>query len=442
MINHVKKFKAFYDYEVQRRWGLLYKIDHCFKPAKHLYREGGTPIFNALFTGLNEYGEIRMNSFSFGTTKDETSGSLKALKNSLLANGQSMPTHFYTDICCSDRGMLEDTFPSLKAQLVRSSPLPLPKITFITIDIKSNIQAINAMLMELYQWLNRNESDFVPIGLDTEWNITYEKEKTVDVIQLAYCLNDTERLFVLQLKSQTLPSVLVQILTHSKLLCVGNYVTIDIDRINCVFLKDVTDKMDPTRSVNLCSIPTIREAFGKSRVSLESICEHFLGYALPKEERMNTNWKSTLTESQIEYAARDAWCSLIVFLKVTARNCNATGLNTIPMSAGTDEPTETILLEPEAKQHCRVHLDPLHAMMRITKPISRMHPLANAFSVCLRDAIFKLNQNDVGVVKSSLKKHQCSFTFEDKERFDPDWVQKRVRRSIVPPQVESLEIER
>jgi hypothetical protein len=252
-----------------------------------MYSQGGTPIFNALFTGLNEYGEIRMNSFSFGTTKDETSGSLKALKNSLLANGQPMPTHFYTDICCTDRGMLEETFPSLKAQLVQSNPLHIPRITFITIDNKCNTQAIDAMFLELYQWLQRNESECVHIGLDTEWTITYEKEKTVDVIQLAYCLNDTERLFVLQMKSQTLPSILVQILTHPKLLCVGNYVTIDIDRINCVFLKDVNGKIDPKRSVNLGSIPTIREAFGTSRVSLESICEHFLGYALPKEERKN-----------------------------------------------------------------------------------------------------------------------------------------------------------
>ena len=63
---HVAKYQTFYNYEVQRRWGSIYKMDHCFKPPKHMYKVDGSPIVSALFTVMNEYGEIRVNSFTHG----------------------------------------------------------------------------------------------------------------------------------------------------------------------------------------------------------------------------------------------------------------------------------------------------------------------------------------------------------------------------------------
>lgn len=137
IIKHVKKYQLFYDFEVQRRFGTVYKIDHCFKPAKHLYQIDGQGIFNALFTCMNEYGEIRLNSFTVGTTSDETKASLLEMKKTLIANQQPFPKHFYSDICCKDRPMLETTFESLATHMESSQNLPIPKVLMNTLEDKT-----------------------------------------------------------------------------------------------------------------------------------------------------------------------------------------------------------------------------------------------------------------------------------------------------------------
>jgi hypothetical protein len=84
--------------------------------------------------------------------------------------------------------------------------------------------------------------------------------------------------------------------------------------------------------------------------------------------------------------------------------------------------------DPE-KQPCRVHLDPLHAMMRITKPIAKQHPLRSLFQRALRDAIFRFDEDDVKKVAAKLP---TDTTFEKKLLFDPKWIFKRVKRYIGP----------
>lgn len=73
-------------------------------------------------------------------------------------------------------------------------------------------------------------------------------------------------------------------------------------------------------------------------------------------------------------------------------------------------------------------LDPIHAMMRITKTISKQHPLFHLFCKSLRDAIFQLNPDDVKTVKNKLKENNVDF--DCKLKFEPDWIFKRVRRHI------------
>jgi multidrug efflux pump subunit AcrB len=72
-------------------------------------------------------------------------------------------------------------------------------------------------------------------------------------------------------------------------------------------------------------------------------------------------------------------------------------------------------------------------MMRVTKTLSKQHPLLYTFCTNLRDAIFMLNQNDIEMVRSKLKESQAQVDLDTKLKFDPEWVYKRVRRKINSP---------
>ena len=426
IIKHVQKFQVFYDFEVQRRYGTLYKMDHCFKPAKHLYQIDGQGIFNSLLTCMNEYGEIRINSFTTGTTNEETQASLRAMKQTLEANYQPFPKHFYSDICCKDRPMLENTFESLGTFMDCSQNLPIPNLIYICLDQK-NDNDVNSVLFEAVQYLESLPlNEFLAISIDCEWKVTYSTTKRVDTIQLAYLLNQHERLIVIQIKTETLPKVLQMLLCSEKIQWIGNYVSSDINRINEVYFINTPKKMQ-TNCINLNATEKVKHDFGTSRVSLSNMCTKYLGYSLPKDLRMS-DWSGKLTKFQIDYAARDAWCGLLIYLKFANKDeLDVTGLACpLPLSAGSEEPKT---VESITKlQSCRVHLDPIHAMMRITKTISKQHPLFNMFCTNLRDAIFQLNPDDVDLVSKKLQEN--SLDFETKLKFDPDWVFKRVRRHI------------
>ena len=70
-----------------------------------------------------------VSGVNLGTGHDETSNSLVNMRDTLAANHHGMPLHIYTDICCSDRNMLEKVFPTLKAHLKSPKSLPIPDVT-------------------------------------------------------------------------------------------------------------------------------------------------------------------------------------------------------------------------------------------------------------------------------------------------------------------------
>jgi hypothetical protein len=173
--------------------------------------------------------------------------------------------------------------------------------------------------------------------LDTEWKISYRKErKRVDTIQIAYIVQGKERLLVLQLKCKVLPISLVSLLTSRKVQWIRNYVKGDINRINEILFPD-GEKMSLENAWNLNSTPIVKTDIGTSRINLQALCKHYLGYDLPKESRFS-DWSGKLTELQIDYA----WCGLLLYYTFTKKMENLTGMNCLPLSAGSEEPDNKI----------------------------------------------------------------------------------------------------
>ena len=86
----------------------------------------------------------------------------------------------------------------------------------------------------------------------------------------------------------------------------------------------------------------------------------------------------------------------------------------------------------------RVMLDALHAMKRITTNIPALHPMSLKFAADLRDSIFQMDAGDVKrcdeVCREGLGLNRSfKTTFPERLQSNPDWVLKRVRRSIPQP---------
>ncbi len=96
--------------------------------------------------------------------------------------------------------------------------------------------------------------------------------------------------------------------------------------------------MSVEHCINLNSVAIVRAEFGTSRVSLEKLCQRFLGYELPKDHRLTTDWSGRLDNNQVGYAARDAWCSFILYSKLAKGIGEGTGLSQLPVSAGNPNP--------------------------------------------------------------------------------------------------------
>lgn len=143
-------------------------------------------MFEGLFTGINEYGEIRYSPLSPSLrlqclTQSSSHEQTKEAFLQLIAtqekrNAPSLKI-VYTDKCCQDRNFLEETIPSLRQDITNMPILPLNG--FVTRYVKCE-RGFNQGLAEVFNFLEQAESR-VPIGLDIEYPI----HGAVALLQLA-----------------------------------------------------------------------------------------------------------------------------------------------------------------------------------------------------------------------------------------------------------------
>ena len=75
------KIKEFLDKEMMKIGAKVLQIDHSFKVPRLLGQVNGQPVFTALVTIVNEYGQIRQQAFTFTKGHDDIKILLKELKN-------------------------------------------------------------------------------------------------------------------------------------------------------------------------------------------------------------------------------------------------------------------------------------------------------------------------------------------------------------------------
>jgi hypothetical protein len=83
--------------EVKKRGGEQLNWDASYKEAKHLARHHGNPIYKALITATNGFGEIRLQFHVHTDGHDQMIKPLQAFSETVAAYGVQLTSLFGTD---------------------------------------------------------------------------------------------------------------------------------------------------------------------------------------------------------------------------------------------------------------------------------------------------------------------------------------------------------
>jgi hypothetical protein len=67
-VENSDRLKPYFDREVSKIAASIRKVDHSHKICKHMARINGEQVFKALYTGVNELEQIRLQKFTVSTS--------------------------------------------------------------------------------------------------------------------------------------------------------------------------------------------------------------------------------------------------------------------------------------------------------------------------------------------------------------------------------------
>lgn len=112
-VNYSRQIRPFLDKEMMKVEATIIQLDHSFKVPALLAQVQGKSVFPALLTVVNEFGQIKAQSFSFSKSHSEMRDMLVRMGQGLEAMNLGPIRLVYTDNVTSDKPFLESIFPSL-----------------------------------------------------------------------------------------------------------------------------------------------------------------------------------------------------------------------------------------------------------------------------------------------------------------------------------------
>jgi len=147
------------------------------------------------------------------------------------------------------------------------------------------------------------------LGFDTETKPSFKKGESYDVSLLQLATNSHCYLF--RLHFFEFPKELADILADTNIAKVGVAVRDDIKALQ---------KLYPFKDGSFFDLATKAKEIGVNNFGLRALCAIFLGFRLSKKAKLS-NWEQgTLTESQIHYAACDAWVGHEIYLRMESED--------------------------------------------------------------------------------------------------------------------------
>lgn len=174
--------------------------------------------------------------------------------------------------------------------------LPLCKFKGV-ITIIEDPQQAEDVLLEL-------ENEKV-IGFDTETKPSFKKgvRNSISLVQLS----TVDKAFLFRVHSTGFSDVLIRIFNNPKILKIGIGIRDDLRNLSRII------KFKPQGFIEM---QEVAKSLGIETISLKALTAIFLKERVSKRQRLS-NWEAeVLSESQIKYAAIDAWVALRIYNKL------------------------------------------------------------------------------------------------------------------------------
>lgn len=123
MIDTISSRSAFYERCSQLLDISILKVDHTFRVAKGINSNGPNPIFDALYSMVNQNGQIVSQILTNTTSHQAIEEVVKSVQSSREKLGAPQTKLLYTDNCCLDREFYESCCPSLRQPIQPYPPI-------------------------------------------------------------------------------------------------------------------------------------------------------------------------------------------------------------------------------------------------------------------------------------------------------------------------------
>ncbi|KAK4698572.1 hypothetical protein P7C70_g7701, partial [Phenoliferia sp. Uapishka_3] len=334
----------------------ILKWDHSFKIPKLLAKLAGCKSFEALFTIMNEFGQVRFQAFVPTKSFAHLASYFEGILASLKATGQALPVYGYTDNPSAEVGFVDAIISSLRSTVstaTSSSKSSLPRLTTsgYSIIVESNKTQINHLCLPFIDQLVEDEERILYAGFDMEWHfVEGEPEKPVALIQILVL--ETKSIFLFRVSSfdsrDSAPQNLIALLEHHRFVKVGRAVGNDMLKLQRDWGIKVESKSGYLDVYDLAVSKGLVDAFTSRGGSLLQkkltwLVEVILKHHLDKGHARTSDWASgeggngQLSPTQIEYAACDALAGLLLYLALLPHPTVNLRL-TLPLPSGTQIP--------------------------------------------------------------------------------------------------------
>lgn len=335
--------------------GTILAADMSHKITKLIFVNGNVKAFYGLLTVMNEHGQVVGWWLAKTGAHNELREAMQSLDQRYRLHGFVLPALFYTDKAIADKHFLTDVFPSLqdddvhpgpaaeqelvegghRAQTVNAlSRLILPHDRLPTIIYSEDSAALDECIQQIRALLADLHSNV--IGLDLEWDFPRAggTREPIALIQVATQDGHTWLFHVAKWNLQELdaqeldghgrsrrkrklPQSLKELLEDRTIIKAGSNIRNDRTLLNQDFNVNLADHQE---FVDLAA-HAIQHGVISHRMNLHDLVNVVLKRAISKDNRVRRSvWSSRngLSNEQVQYAALDAYASVLVYAVVEA----------------------------------------------------------------------------------------------------------------------------
>ena len=321
--------------EVKKRGGTVLSIDASYKTAKHMCQYKGEPVFKALVTVTNEFGEIRMQFHVVSDSHEQMEAAFESFLQTTKEYGYPPVQLAFTDNPTRDKAFLLSKFPSLKAHQEKLDSLmsqtdavsvepTLPLMPYQSSDVVvlSKTAEINRFFTAMRNIVAETNK---AVAVDAEWKVDLNRDgrpsKSYKVGLIQLCFLDQDGSYKIGLirtnKLTRLPTNIISFFKDDSIHIVGVHVGGDLAKIGRDFnLERVMDSRRGGNSViNLGGYARDRDVVQDGKVSLEELTSVVLKQCIEKQPHLRySDWNKTILDpDQVKYAALDALASLRIY---------------------------------------------------------------------------------------------------------------------------------